>query len=86
MKKIVLTLAALATLSTASFAERTRSYDLRDLETVNGHTSDGTNKPVMLDGSATTASAFAIPGTSGGVLTAYERALMNAYINEHGGR
>jgi hypothetical protein len=53
---------------------------------VNGYTSDGTNKPVAQGGSATDASAFAIPGASGGVLTAYERALMNAYINEHGGR
>lgn len=41
MKKIIISLVALAALAGAASAAGNRSYDLRDLDTLNGHTSDG---------------------------------------------
>jgi ABC-type amino acid transport substrate-binding protein len=84
MKKIILAAAALAALSTASFAER--NYELRDLQTLNFQSSSGGNLPIVAGDSATDVAAFSAVAPNDGVLTAYERQLLNAYNNEHGGR
>jgi hypothetical protein len=49
MKKIIISLVALAAIAgTASATQRT--YDLRDLDTVNGYTSDGAFLPAFKSG------------------------------------
>ena len=83
MKKIALSLIALAALSGAALAER--SYDLRDLETVNGQSSSGAFLPAI-EGSTTDSNAAAIVGGAdySGKLTAYQRALLNAERGDNG--
>ena len=41
MKKIIISLVALSALAGAASATQNRSYDLRDLQTLNGYSSDG---------------------------------------------
>lgn len=87
MKKITLSLFALAALSTASLAAGNRSWDLRDLETFNAYSSSGAT--LSTKGTAEMPSAaLAIPGIqqNDGVLTAYERQRMNADLVEHNSR
>lgn len=84
MNKIILSLAALAALSTASFAER--NYDLRDLQTLNGQSSSGVYLPAMIDGATQDKAAFAVPKAHNGVLSAYERALLNGENTQKGNR
>ena len=73
MKKIALSLVALAALSTASFAAGNRSWDLQDREY---YTSSG----VSSTGEATinTASPLAIPGS----VSNFDRLNMNSEKNE----
>jgi hypothetical protein len=49
MKKLIISLAALALFAGATQAGN-RSYDLRDLDTLNGYTSDGIYLPVVPGG------------------------------------
>jgi hypothetical protein len=46
MKKIIIAAVALAAFAGAASAAGNRSYDLRDLQTLNAYTSDGINLPV----------------------------------------
>jgi opacity protein-like surface antigen len=50
MKKIIIAAVALAALAGAASAAGNRSYDLRDLETVNGYSSDGAFLPTTKGG------------------------------------
>jgi hypothetical protein len=50
MKKIIISLVALAAITGAASADQNRSYDLRDLDTVNGYTSDGAFLPAFKSG------------------------------------
>jgi hypothetical protein len=50
MKKIIISLVALAAIAGAASAAQNRSYDLRDLETLNGYTSDGAFLPTFKHG------------------------------------
>jgi hypothetical protein len=47
MKKIIISLVALASIAGAASAAGNRSYDLRDLETQNGYSSDGVFLPAF---------------------------------------
>lgn len=78
MKKIILALAAVAAVSTAALAEN-RSQDLRDTDTYAGKYS------VQSDVQTTDSNALAVVEGKAS-LTAYERQLLNAEINDHGGR
>jgi hypothetical protein len=49
MKKIIISLVALAAIAGAASAQN-RSYDLRDLDTLNGYTSDGAFLPAFKGG------------------------------------
>jgi hypothetical protein len=50
VKKIIISLVALAAIAGSASAEK-RSYDLRDLDTQNGYTSDGAFLPAFKKGS-----------------------------------
>ena len=50
MKKIIISLVALAAIAGSASAAQNRSYDLRDLDTVNGYTSDGAFLPAFTAG------------------------------------
>jgi hypothetical protein len=50
MKKIIISLVALAAIAGSASAAQNRSYDLRDLETLNGYTSDGAFLPAFKSG------------------------------------
>jgi hypothetical protein len=50
MKKFIIAAVALGALAGAASAAQNRTYDLRDLETVNGYTSDGAFLPVLKAG------------------------------------
>jgi hypothetical protein len=52
MKKIIISLVALAAIAGTASAAQNRSYDLRDLETLNGHSSDGAFLPPFTTGAA----------------------------------
>ena len=52
MKKIIISLVALAAIAGSASAAQNRSYDLRDLDTVNGYTSDGAFLPAFKAGAA----------------------------------
>ena len=85
MKKIALSLVALAALSGAALAER--SYDLRDLETVNGYSSSGAFQEVAPNTALdTNAAAIVGGGDYGNTLTPYERALRNAEDSDNGNK
>jgi hypothetical protein len=75
MKKIAISLLALAALSTASFAERSDD----DSTNRNG----GYN--TQLSASSTDANALFVAGTNTGSLTAFERINKNAAENSAGG-
>jgi hypothetical protein len=49
MKKIIISLVALAAIAGTASASQ-RSYDLRDLDTLNGYTSDGAFLPAFKKG------------------------------------
>lgn len=68
MKKIALTLAAIAVLSTGAFAANKRTAELRDLQPV---------APASVVSSA----AFGVAADTGS-LTAYERQIMQQMFNE----
>jgi hypothetical protein len=75
MNKIVLTLVALATLSTASFAAGNRNWDLRDTPSITGR--------FDVVEPAGSVEAFAVPNTGAGSgISAYERTLINQENNE----
>jgi len=77
MKKIALSLVALAALSTASFASQ-RGYDLRETQywTTSG------NSEAAAVASSPVINAFAVIGSSGE--TAFERASRLSIANDHG--
>jgi hypothetical protein len=77
MTKILLTLAALATLSTASFAAGNRSYDLRDEQYYNTSGISGAETSSVIAEEA----PFAVSG-NGGVLSNFDRLNMNREKNE----
>jgi hypothetical protein len=52
MKKFIIAAVALGALAGAASAAGNRSYDLRDLETLNGYTSDGAFLPAFKSGAA----------------------------------
>ena len=79
MKKIIFTLAALAALSTVSFAGENRSWDLRDSDTYFGKYATRDKTP--------NADAFALAvmdGQDGQALSAFERMKMLSEENDHG--
>jgi hypothetical protein len=77
MNKIIISLVALAALSTASLASGNRSWDLRDAPSIDGKYA--AQNSVNNDQSGF---AFAAPGSdTGSGLTAYERAMMNQETN-----
>lgn len=80
MKKIALTLAALAALSSAALASQ-RGYDLRDSDTYFGkYATANQDSQSNVD-----VNAFSAPRDTSG-LTAYERMLLQSQENENGGR
>ena len=50
MKKFIIAAVALGAFAGVAFAGETRSYDLRDLDTLNAYTSDGIYLPVVKGG------------------------------------
>jgi hypothetical protein len=74
MKKIALTLAAIAALSTAAFANSNRSQDLRDLQSY-----PYVNVPAI--SAATDSAAFKVAGNTGAVSN-FERLTMQSIWNE----
>ena len=79
MKKIGLTILALAALSTASYAESKRSNDLRESPICFGkYCENATTKSTNTDGVA-----FAVENLGKG-WTAYERMMKTVIENEHG--
>lgn len=78
MKKIALTLAAIAALSTSSFASQ-RGYDLQDTEywTTSGVPASG-------NASSSVASAALAVSNDAGAMTAFERMTTTAIENDHG--
>ena len=77
MNKFIITLAALATLSTASLAAGNRSNELRDTQY---YTSSGV--PAASTASELQSEGFAIVSVRGE--TAFERATRLSYENDHG--
>jgi hypothetical protein len=78
MKKIILSLAAIAALSTASIAAE-RNYDLRDSDTYSGRYATQT-QPAPLS-----VNAFPVRSDDA-ALTAFERMTRTAIENDNGGR
>ena len=77
MKKLILSLAAIAALSTASFAAE-RNYDLRDSDTYTGrYATRAQPAPVSVD-------ALAVSADVNG-LTAFERLTRTSIENDNGG-
>lgn len=77
MKKIILSLAAVAALSTAALAEN-RSYDLRDSDTYFGKYS------TQVANQSAASNALAVTSNDAG-LTNFERVLKISAEREHGG-
>lgn len=83
MKKFAFALIALTSLSGAALAER--SYDLRDLQTVNGQSSSGVFLPSTgMTAKDESAAAMTDVMASNGSLTAYQRQLLNAAQEDNG--
>jgi hypothetical protein len=78
MKKIIFTLAALAALSTVSFAGENRSWDLRDSDTYFGKYS------TQLKDNATSAVSSAALAVDTGTMTNFERMTKLSIENDHG--
>jgi hypothetical protein len=78
MKKIIFTLAALAALSTVSFASSDRSWDLRDSDTYFGKYS------TQLKDNATSAVSSAALAVDTGTMTNFERMTKLSIENDHG--
>ena len=78
MKKIAISLFALAAVSTVAFADQNRG-DLRDSDTYFGKYSN------QVKNEFSNANAFAIPGENTGTLTAFERMKKTQEENESGG-
>jgi hypothetical protein len=78
MKKIIFTLAALAALSTVSFAGENRSWDLRDSDTYLGKYS------TQLKDNATSAVSSAALAVDTGTMTNFERMTKLSIENDHG--
>ena len=78
MKKIIFTLAALAALSTVSFAGENRSWDLRDSDTYFGKYS------TQLKDNATSAVSSAALAIDPGTMTNFERMKKLSIENDHG--
>ena len=78
MKKIVISLLALAAVSTVAFADQNRG-DLRDSDTYFGKYSN------QVKDQSTSSNAFAVPSENTGALTAFERMLQTSKENENGG-
>lgn len=53
MKKFIIAAVALGALAGAASADQNRSYDLRDLNTLNAYTSDGIYLPAVKGGVST---------------------------------
>lgn len=81
MNKLILSLAAIAALSTASLASE-RGYDLRDSDTYTGRYATNAQKPAT--SSKVTVNAFAVSGSKTG-LTAFERVTQTSIENENSG-
>jgi hypothetical protein len=80
MKKIAISLFALAAVSTAAFAGEFRGYDQSDSGTYIGkHSNQAKNGSMSVN-------AFAAVKESTGALTAFERMQRNAEENENDGR
>ena len=79
MNKFILSLAALAALSTASFAAGNRNNDLRDTEYYNSAAAS-----TVQDVAVTESAPLAIEGAAG--LSAYERTLMISQRRDTGDR
>ena len=79
MKKIAISLLALAAVSTVAFAGESRGYDLRDSPTYFGKYSN------QVKNQSTSSNAFAVAKENTGALTAYERMLQISKENENGG-
>jgi len=77
MKKIIFTLAALAALSTVSFAGENRSWDLRDSDTYFG------KYATQLKNSGTTTNALAADADAD-ILTNFERMMKISEENQSG--
>ena len=77
MKKIAISLLALAAVSTVAFADQNRG-DLRDSDTYFGKYSN------QVKDQSTSSNAFAVPSESTGALTAFERMQQTARGNETG--
>jgi hypothetical protein len=77
MKKIAISLVALAALSTASFASQ-RNYDLRDSDTYFGKYATQRKAPIA------STFAFAV-ATDGQAMTNYERMMKVSEENDQGG-
>jgi hypothetical protein len=78
MKKIAISLLALAAVSTAAFAGEFRGYDQHDSRAYTGkHSNQAKNR-------STSVNAFAAVNESTGALTAFERMQRNAEENESG--
>lgn len=78
MKKIAISLLALAAVSTVAFADQNRG-DLRDSPTYFGKYSN------QVKNKSTSSNAFAVAKENTGALTAYERMLQTSKENENGG-
>jgi len=76
MKKIVLSLAAIAALTTGAFAGNSRSQDLRDLQSY-----PYANVPAI--SAATDSAAFQVAGDTGG-MTNFDRLTKQSIENESG--
>jgi hypothetical protein len=81
MKKIALSLLALAAISTVSFAGDNRNWELRDAPTYYGKYSSQLTDSTQFNGSVKSVDAFAAPKTDR-QLTNFERLNMNMKTNE----
>ena len=79
MKKIAISLIALAAVSTVAFAGENRGYDLRDSDTYFGKYSN------QVKGPSTGSNALAVASENNGTLTAFERMQKTAQENEVSG-
>jgi uncharacterized protein YxeA len=77
MKKVLISIAALAAISTAAVASE-RNYDLRDSDTYFGKYSEQAQ-----NGSYITTDAMAVAGDAQ-ALTAFQRMMKTSEENEHG--
>ena len=79
MKKIAISLLALAAVSTVALAGESRGYDLRDSDTYFGKYSN------QLKNESTSVNALVVAKKNTGALTAFERMQQTAEENENGG-